>query len=162
MASDIHIKIGDIKGESQSKGKKDFMDVFSWSWGMAQTGGGHKGGGAGAGKVSVQDLTFTKPVDKATPVLMKYCCSGKHSPEALLTVRKAGGDNPVEFVKIKLEEVIISAISAGGSPHDETQSETVTLNFAKVTYDYQAQKDDGSADGGPVTVSYNIKTDETK
>ena len=53
------IKIGDIKGESQDKDHKDFMDVLSWSWGLAQTGGGHAGGGAGAGKVSVHDLQAT-------------------------------------------------------------------------------------------------------
>ena len=162
MASNIHIKIGDIKGESQDKGHKDFMDVLSWSWGMAQAGGGHAGGGSGAGKVSVQDLTFTKPVDKASPNLMKACCQGDQMKEALLTMKKAGGKSPVEYVKIKLEHVLISSVSTGGSPHDEQLTENITLNFKKFTYDYQAQKEDGSADGGPVTVSHDIPKNETK
>ena len=34
---------------------------------MSNAGSAHAGGGAGAGKVNVQDLTFTKWVDKATP-----------------------------------------------------------------------------------------------
>ena len=37
---------------------------------------GRPGPGAAAGKVNVQDLTFTKYVDKSTPNLMAACCTG--------------------------------------------------------------------------------------
>jgi type VI protein secretion system component Hcp len=39
------------------------IDVLAWSWGMSNNGSAHIGGGAGAGKVSVQDLAFSKFVD---------------------------------------------------------------------------------------------------
>ena len=42
------------------------IDVLAWSWGMSQSGSMHMGGG-GAGKVNVQDLSFTKYIDKSTP-----------------------------------------------------------------------------------------------
>ena len=45
MAVDIFIKIGDIKGESMDKAHKDEIDVLNWSWGMAQSGNMHVGGG---------------------------------------------------------------------------------------------------------------------
>ena len=67
-------------------------------------------GGGGAGKVNVQDLSFTKFVDASSTDLMMACCNGKHFKEALLTVRKAG-ENPVKYIKIKMEEVLISKIS---------------------------------------------------
>ncbi|MBE0618100.1 MAG: type VI secretion system tube protein Hcp, partial [Proteobacteria bacterium] len=116
------------------------------------------GGGGGAGKVSVQDLTFTKWVDKASPVLMKMCCNGEQFPEALLTIRKAG-KTPLEYLKIKMEKVMITSVSTGGSGGEEVLTENVTLNFAKFSYDYTPQKPDGSGDAA-VTMSWNIATNK--
>jgi len=113
MAVDMFMKIKDIKGESADDKHKGEIDVLAWSWGMSQSGTAHLGGGAGSGKVSVQDLSFTKYVDTASTALMLACCNGKHFAEALLTVRKAG-ENPVEYIQIKMEEVLIAAVSTGG------------------------------------------------
>ena len=74
---------------------------------------------------------------------MLGCCIGTHYKDALLTVRKVGG-NPVEYVKVKLETVLISGVSTGGSQNDDRLTENVILNFAKVSVDYTPQKDDGS------------------
>ena len=158
MAVDIFIKIGDIKGESQDKTHKDEIEVLNWSWGMSQSGNMHTGTGGGAGKVSIQDLSLTKYVDKATPNLMMHCSSGKHVPKVTLTVRKAGGDTQVEYLIINLEEVLISSLSTGGSGNDDRLIENITLNFAKVTVDYQPQKADGTKDGGPIKYGWNIRS----
>ena len=158
MAVDIFIKIGDIKGESQDKTHKDEIEVLNWSWGMSQSGNMHTGTGGGAGKVSIQDLSLTKYVDKATPNLMMHCSSGKHVPKVTLTVRKAGGDSQVEYLIINLEEVLISSLSTGGSDNDDRLIENVTLNFAKVTVDYQPQKADGTKEGGPIKYGWNIRS----
>lgn len=154
MAVDMFMKIGDIKGESPDDKHKDEIDVLSWSWGMSQSGSTHYGTGGGAGKVNVQDISFTKWVDKASPVLMKMCCNGKHYSEALLTVRKAG-ENALEYIKIKMEDVLISSVSTGGGQGDDRLSENVTLNFAKVSLDYTPQKSDGSGDA-PVKMGWDI------
>ena len=100
MAVDIFIKIGDIKGEAMAKAHKDEIDVLNWSWGMSQSGNMHVGGGGGAGKVNIQDLSLTKYVDKASPNLMMLCASGKHIDKVKLTVRKAGGESQVEYMVI--------------------------------------------------------------
>jgi len=92
MAVDMFIKIGDIKGEAKDAKHKAEIDVLAYSWGMSNSGTTHMGGGGGSGKVSVQDLSFTKYVDAASSALMGHCASGKHIPEATLVVRKAGGD----------------------------------------------------------------------
>lgn len=157
MAVDMFIKLGDIKGESKDKTHADEIDVLSWSWGMSQNGNMHLGTGGGAGKVNVQDLTLTKYLDKATPNLMMACSSGKHFPEAKLTVRKAGGSAQVEYLIITLKEVLVSSVSTGGSGGEDRLIETVSLNFAQVLVDYQAQKDDGSKEGGPIKYGWNIR-----
>nr|6AP1_A Chain A, Vacuolar protein sorting-associated protein 4,Protein hcp1 [Saccharomyces cerevisiae S288C]6AP1_B Chain B, Vacuolar protein sorting-associated protein 4,Protein hcp1 [Saccharomyces cerevisiae S288C]6AP1_C Chain C, Vacuolar protein sorting-associated protein 4,Protein hcp1 [Saccharomyces cerevisiae S288C]6AP1_D Chain D, Vacuolar protein sorting-associated protein 4,Protein hcp1 [Saccharomyces cerevisiae S288C]6AP1_E Chain E, Vacuolar protein sorting-associated protein 4,Protein hcp1 len=157
MAVDMFIKIGDVKGESKDKTHAEEIDVLAWSWGMSQSGSMHMGGGGGAGKVNVQDLSFTKYIDKSTPNLMMACSSGKHYPQAKLTIRKAGGENQVEYLIITLKEVLVSSVSTGGSGGEDRLTENVTLNFAQVQVDYQPQKADGAKDGGPVKYGWNIR-----
>jgi type VI secretion system secreted protein Hcp len=111
--------------------------------GMSNAGSAHAGGGAGAAKVNVQDLTFTKWVDKATPILALACCSGQHFKDATLVVRKAGA-KPVEYLKIKLDVVFVSSISTGGSGGEDRLTENITLNFSKVSLDYIPQDDKGA------------------
>src|ERR1043166_2380183 len=106
----------------------------------------HMGRGAGSGKVNVQDLSFTKYVDSATPALLLAGCTGQHFPEANLVVRKAG-TKPVEYIKIKMSEVLITSVSTGGSGGEDRLTENVTLNFGAVHFDYTPQK----PDGGPGT-----------
>ena len=117
MAVDIFLDLGTVKGESLDSTHKDEIDVLSWSWGLSQSGSTHAGPGGGAGKVNVQDLSFTKHIDTSSPNLIKMCCNGKHFKQALLTVRKAG-EKPLEYLKIKLVDVLISAVSTGGSGGD--------------------------------------------
>jgi len=154
MAVDMFIKIGDVDGESKDKTHKKLIDVLAWSWGMSNSGSAHMGGGAGAGKVNVQDVSVTKYVDSASPKLMLACCKGTHYPEALLIVRKAGG-TPVEYIKIKMEEVLITSISTGGSGGEDRLTENISLNFAKVHLDYVPQDDKG-APGTAIPMSWDI------
>ena len=65
--------------------------MLAWSWGASQSGTTHIGGGSGSGKASFQDLSITKYVDASSYKLLKVLSRGDHIPEALLTVRKAGG-----------------------------------------------------------------------
>jgi type VI secretion system secreted protein Hcp len=146
MAVDMFAKIGDIKGESRDDKHKGEIDVLAWSWGMNQTGSGHTGGGAGTGQVN--DLSLTKYIDMATPDLMLACCNGKHYPEAKLTVRKAG-ENPLEYVVITMQDVIITGVQTGGSGGEDKLTENVTLNFAKVKVDYTEQTGTGGKGATP-------------
>jgi type VI secretion system secreted protein Hcp len=146
MAVDMFLKIGDIKGESVDKVYKDWIDVLAWSWGMSQSGTAHMGPGGGSGKVNVQDMSFTKYVDRSSANIMLKCCNGKHYPEATLVVRKAGGDTPLDYYKVKMTDVLISSISTGGSGGEDRVTENVSLNFAKVQAVYTPQKPDGSKD----------------
>ena len=155
MAVDMFLKIDSIKGESRDKTHKDEIDVLAWSWGMSQSGSAHMGGGAGAGKVNVQDLSFTKYVDASSTDLLVACCNGKHFKDALLIVRKAG-ENPVEYIQITMEEVIIGSVSTGGSGGEDRLTENVTLNFAKVKVDYTAQDVQGKPESKPHTMTWNI------
>ena len=143
MAVDMFIQIGALKGESRDKVHAGKTDVLAWSWGMSNSGSAHVGGGAGSGKVNVQDLSFTHYIDKTSTELMLAACNGKHFPEALLVVRKAG-EKPVEYLKIKMTDILITSLSTGGSGGEDRLTENVTLNFAKVAFDYFKQDAKGA------------------
>jgi type VI secretion system secreted protein Hcp len=146
MAVDMFMKMTDIEGESQDSAHEKEIDVLAWSWGLSQSGTTHMGSGGGGGKVNVSDMSFTKYVDSSSPNLMLFCCNGKHIGEALLTVRKAGED-PLEYLKVKMTDVIISSVSTGGSGGMDRLTENVSLNFGAVEVIYTPQAAAGAGEG---------------
>lgn len=160
MAVDMFIKIDGIKGEAQDSKHKDEIDVLAWSWGMSQSGTTHMGSGGGSGKVNVQDISFTKYIDSSSNALMLTCCTGKHIKEATLYVRKAGGENPLEYITITMEDIIVSSLSTGGSGGEDRLTENVTLNFSKFKYTYTPQDKSGGK-GKPMDATWNIARNAT-
>jgi type VI secretion system secreted protein Hcp len=157
MAVDMFLKLDGIKGESADHKHKDEIHIESFSWGLSQTGAHGTGGGGGAGKVSVHDISITKHLDKSSPALMLACCNGKHIKDGLITVRKAG-EKPVEYLKIKLVDILISGVQHAGHGGD-LLTENVTLNFAKFHLEYQEQKPDGTgAPGGEM--GWDVKANQ--
>ncbi|RPJ10670.1 MAG: type VI secretion system tube protein Hcp [Deltaproteobacteria bacterium] len=149
MPTDIFMKINGIQGESRDKGHKDEIDVLTWTWGLSnQVMAPSAGGGAGAGKVKFQDISFTHLVDKASPNLMLSCASGKHIHEARITVRRSDPTTPQEFLLIKLQDVMVTGVQSSATRGPEGLMEQVTLNFAKVDFEYKAQRPDGALEAG--------------
>ncbi|TDM05870.1 MAG: type VI secretion system tube protein Hcp [Ideonella sp. MAG2] len=155
MAQDIFIKINGIDGESMDAAHKNEIEVLHWNWEILQESNMHMGSGGGSGKATVKDLTFTHYVDRSSPNLMKFCLTGKHIPEAVLVVRKAGG-NPLEYLKITMTDVVITTVNPSGSSDQERVKERIALSFAKVKQEYTVQNQQGGS-GGAVTAAYDIK-----
>ena len=160
MASDIFAKIGDIKGESTDSKHKDEIEVLSFSWGVTNAApAGGAGGGGGAGKANFRDLVFTHRIDKATPPLLQACATGKHLPEATITHRKAGKGQQ-EYLIITMNDVIITGVINSDSTADtDPSSETVSLAFAKVDFEYKPQKADGTLDAG-IHFKFDLKANK--
>lgn len=148
MAVDMFLELEGVKGETIDKvyKSKNAMDILAWSWGVSNTGTFHHGTGGGAGKANFQDISVTKYIDLASPNLMLFCANGKHLAKGTLVVRKAG-ENPLEYLKITLTEILVTAYSTGGSGGEDRLTENVTLNFAKVKVEYNQQADKGGKAG---------------
>lgn len=156
MAQDMFIKIAGIEGESEDAGHKNEIDVLSWVWEVSQQTNMHSGSGGGSGKATVSDLEFVHAVDKSTPNLLKYCLTGKHINEAVLAIRKAGG-TPLEYLKITMNDIIVTSVRPTGSVKDETRiNEVVRLSFSRVKEEYVVQNAQGGSSGA-VTASFDIK-----
>ncbi|MGC6447833.1 MAG: Hcp family type VI secretion system effector [Rubripirellula sp.] len=155
MASaDFFLKLDDIKGESQDKKYKDYIDVLAWSWGISNSGSFHIGGGGGVGKASFGDIAITKYLDASSPILMKYVATGDHFAKGTLICRKPGGKK-LDYMKIELENVLITSISDGGSGGEALLTESITLNFQAFDVAYKEQKKDGSGSAA-ITFDWNI------
>ena len=113
---------------------------------MSNSGTTHTGGGGGAGKANFQDLSFTKWVDLASAALMLATANGKHITKATLTVRKAG-ENPLEYITIEMDEVLVTSVSTGGSGGEDRLTENVSLNFKTVDVTYKGRAKTGDAGG---------------
>jgi type VI secretion system secreted protein Hcp len=150
MAYDAFLKLDSLNGEVQDSQFEKWIEVDSFSWGVSNTGVSASGGGGGAGKVSFQDLHITKPTDKSSAQLFLKCASGQHFQKADLYVRKAGGDasgaqGGAVFLKIEMVDVLISSVQfEGANGGSDRPSEDVTLNFGKISYEYDAP--DGEVD----------------
>jgi len=153
-AVDYFLKIDGIEGESHDSKHKNEIQIESFSWGASQAITQHTGGGHGAGKVSVSDLSITKRIDKASASLFKACATGHHIPKAVLVCRKAGKEQQ-EFYKITFTDILISSCQQTGHGQDEVL-ENVGLNFAKYEIEYKTQNKDGSL-GGLSKSGYDLK-----
>lgn len=132
-AVDYFLKLDGIDGESTDRAHKGELDVLSFSWGVSNQ-GSSTGGGGGAGKVSVHDISITKSVDKSSPKLMVHCATGKHIKSATLTVRRSAnreGRNGVEYLVITLEDCLISSYQISGDGGGT--AEKIELSFSKLT-----------------------------
>jgi len=162
MAIEYHLDVKGIKGESAATKHKEQIELLSWSWGASNP-TTIVGEGMSAGKVSMSDLSFTKRVDKSSPKLLELCVTGKHADEATLYASKqTGGKTPEDFLTIKLKEVYVSSYQVGGSHHEDVGTESLSITYAKIDYDYKQQQADGKlVSAGEVEYDL-LKREQTK
>jgi type VI secretion system secreted protein Hcp len=140
--------MGPIKGESQDKVHQNEIDVLSWSWGME--GNRILGSMITTSKSTIQELKLTKHVDSASTALMSALRNNELIKTAVLTVRKAGGKEPVEYVKITLAKARVTSLTvhSGDESDPAVLIEELSFAFQKITVDYTPQGAEGSGGGG--------------
>lgn len=140
--SRMFLKIVGIPGESMDEGHVGEIDIESFSWGETNPGVMSSGrGGGGGGKASFQDFHFVMKTNKASPKLFLAAAEGKHFPEGILTVRRAGGDQQ-EYLRWTFSDLLVSSYQTGGNQGNDVPTDRISLNFGKIHVEYQTQ--DGS------------------
>jgi type VI secretion system secreted protein Hcp len=108
--------------------------------------------------VSMQDLHFTMPLSKASVKLMLACATGQHIPGAILTCRKAGGEQE-EFLTITFSDVLVSSYQVGGHGGNISATDQASLAFHKLQFKYQQQSEKGNV-GSPVLAGWDVKANK--
>jgi type VI secretion system secreted protein Hcp len=140
MAFDAFLKIDGITGETQA----GEIQLESFSWGASNPASiGSGTGGAGAGKVSFQDFSFTALAGKQSHQLFEALARGSTVGSALLTI-----NHKTETLTIKFSDVFISSYkldeggllsqkcSEGALPAVQLGApvENVSFNFTQVSF----------------------------
>ncbi|WP_034943891.1 Hcp family type VI secretion system effector [Erwinia oleae] len=151
MTQDSFIKLNGIHGNSQDERHKGAIDMLWWRWGVHNSSkNGH------CGRFTVNDLVFDHYTDTASPALLRYCASGKHLSEAVITLRKPGNP-PLEYIRIVLQDIIITRVHTVCYNTMRAPREKVGLSFSQFRLDYRLHN---SADlaAGTASMGYDIKT----
>lgn len=182
MAFDAFLNVDGVPGESTDDKHKGWIEILSFSHGSIQPSSAtvSSAGGGTTERVTLEDLMVTKHIDKASAKLHELCCSGKHIATVTLQLCRAGGDK-VQYMEVKLEQVVISGVHAkgnsgmggtggtsGGTSSGGTSSSTkgaitgnaaldafpheeITFNYGKIKWTYTQQKRPDGTGGGNVT-----------
>ncbi|BDT58538.1 hypothetical protein MasN3_20320 [Massilia varians] len=149
MAIDVYLQIDGIKGESHDDKHKDWIEITSAQWGMAQP--VSSPGSATGGRTTVcseyRTLSLAKLADLASPVLMQHYSNGKTIPKAKMEFMRADGDgNRVKYYEVELENVLIGnmeqMVAEGSILRDH-----ISLHFTKVKWKYTQQRIGGGTGG---------------
>ena len=138
-ASNIILKISGIDGESLIEGHEDEIDILTWSWEISKSSQNIVDSGRGDSQAAVKPLVVTKYIDKASPDLALKVLTGEFISEATLVVRRAG-ESPLDYLKITMSNVEIANFSTGGSGGEDRLTESISMVFSKVCYEYTPQE----------------------
>lgn len=143
----IIIDLPGIAGECLIKNYTDKIECLSYSHAVAmQMTSDVSNKERTSGKPNIQDFTISKYMDKSSPVLNQTCCEGKKIGDATITIGRNEAGVVMPLIVYTLKDAMISSVSAASSGGDKP-SETVTLNFTAIAWDYTAQKPDSSQEG---------------
>ena len=162
MSSNMYIQFDKVEGEATDSAHDKWIEILSWSHGFSQPASPVRGSsGSTVEKANHSDLTITKYLDSATDDLIKACWQGKQFEKVTMDCyRDSGGEKPINYLKVEMEDVIISDFSISGGGGD-LPMENLSLAYSKVTYTYTPQeKADGAKTGGAQPVSVDLKTNK--
>jgi type VI secretion system secreted protein Hcp len=149
MAIDVYVQIEGINGESSDEKHKGWIEAVSVEWGITQpksatasTGGGHT-----SERVEMEEVTFIKHADLASPILMQICSMGKTIPKVVIEFMRADGQGDrIKYFELQLENVLIGHVSAAIQP-GHIMAESVGMKFSKTKWRYTQQRIGGGVGG---------------
>ena len=144
-----YMKLGDIKGESEDEGHKDWIELQSMSSPIVrQIPAGAKGHERSRGNVVLGNVFITKFVDKATPKTLEACAKGDRINEVEIHFCSKEKGKREPYLKYKLNDVIISSSQVDAHESGDTKpTEHIELNCTKIEWTYVTIGKDGSKKG---------------
>ena len=152
-----YLNIDGIPGESLDQDHPNWIEVYDFSWGASSALATTSGSGSTA-KATVTDLTVSSVLSQASPKLFLAVMSGKHARTAVLEgVKQAGAERPVLFMRLSLDDVIVTGYESRAS--EETPQDEFSLAYAKISFSYWMQQADGSM-GEEQVVRWDVKANK--
>ena len=145
----------EIKGESDQQGYKDWIGADSVQFGVGRAisvlGGG---GDRDVSNPSFSEITISKSTDIASADLFMQAICGDSLGKAELHLVNVRDKKVEPYIKMELHEAMVTSYSA--SSGGDRPSESFSINFSKITYQYDKW------DGGSKTTGTAKKWDLAK
>ena len=159
--AEMFLKLDDVKGESIDAATpvahEGEIEIKRWRWVTENKVKWDINQGGQSTKVDVKQIELEKICDRASVVLYQCCVTGKHIRNGVITCRKNDGDQKVEYLIVKLKDIMVSEVEWNGDGEDQTLKETVKLSFAEFFLDYKVQTEAGTVAPGANTFGFNIQ-----
>lgn len=135
MAIDCYIEIPDCPGESAASDYADCIEADTISFGVSSRGGQ---------STELMELTFTHPIDKASPKLMESCVTDAdldavtismvEEGTAYMTIVLAAGSHAsgADAATCRVTSVTTTGVSGAG----DRPREQVSIRYGKLTVTY--------------------------
>lgn len=159
MAFDAFIKINGIEGESTDDRHRGWIEIIAYRSGHSvpiskRTSSAH---GATLGRVDFDAFTFSKFVDKSSPLLMLACAAGTHIDEITVELFRAGTEK-VRFMAYKFKNSLVSSVLvSSGDPRNGFPVELVKINFGKIEWCYTQQNRQGGGAMGHIVTAWDLQ-----
>lgn len=145
----------DLRGDATLPGFEGKVELLSFAHGIAQPiTGDPRSRERASGRALHQEMTVTKYLDRASPLLNLSCCEARVFPQADIVLVRSDGGSVVELMRYTLKNVIISVVSVGGGGGG-MPVESLALNYEQIIWKYTPQADGG----GAVRAGWNLATD---
>jgi type VI secretion system secreted protein Hcp len=149
-----------INGESTVAGHDKWINIDSIQWGVGRSVSMVGGGGdRETSNPSFSEVTMTKSMDIASTELFMQATCGKSLGKAEIHFTQTGGTTAKGqvYLKIELEESLVSSYST--SSGGDRPTESFSLNFTKLSYQYD--KFDGDKVVTGTAKKWNLEKNET-
>lgn len=151
----IYMKFGDVAGSVTTDGFKDWIQLNSFQWGVGRSVNlphGKEDTREGS-EPSVSEVVVTKRMEKSSPKLWQDAVGGDFSTKVNIKFTTTTKDKVESYLEYELTDTGLSgySVSSGG---DDAPQESLSLNFAKVTWKYGAM--DAKTSSKPDVVGWDL------
>ncbi len=157
IATDMYLWIDGIDGESTDDAHRDWIEIVSFDSKVSIVEGAttSREGAYTGSRPQFSEITVGKVIDKATPLLHKHCCSGRHIPSVVIELCRATGEK-VTYMKYTLTDVIVSSVGPV-TVAPTSQLEQVSFRFARIQWEYTPTDATGRP-GAQVQAGWDLAT----
>ena len=150
---------GSVAGDVTTKGFETWTELQSFQWGVGRGVGSAMSGAMSreASVPSISEIVVSKRMDAASPALWTDSVAGMFNTAVTITFTTTSAGATEKFLSYQLTDCGLSgySISSGG----EMPQESLSLNFAKISWTLTPVKADGS--GTPITQGYDLTQSKT-
>jgi type VI secretion system secreted protein Hcp len=149
----IYMKYEGIDGESMVRGKKGWMELSSYAWGLSRATAAAKGQVRGDAQFSVNEITVTRVADSLSALLVQEAALGKFDRKVEIAFIRTGANRkPSVFLSVTLREAGLSSynMTSGG----DTPTESMSLSFNMI--EVQSHKTEDDLTSVPNTAALDI------